>query len=126
VQTITTLPGDFHGENTAAEIAVHPDGHFLYASNRGHDSIALVALDSDGRMTLRGHTSSRGKTPRYFALSPDGRWLIATNQASDCIVIFAVNGVDGTLTATGEPVRLAKPGAVDFLAAEQSARVTAC
>jgi 6-phosphogluconolactonase len=117
LQTIASLPGDFRGENTAAEIAVHPDGHFLYASNRGHDSIALVALDSDGRMTLRGHTSSRGKTPRYFALSPDGRWLIATNQASDSIVVFAVNGVDGTLTPTGEPIGLPRPGAVVFLTA---------
>jgi 6-phosphogluconolactonase len=117
LQTMGTLPDDFRGENTAAEIVVHPDGRFLYASNRGHDSIALVALDGDGRMKLRSHTASRGKTPRYFALSPDGRWLLATNQASDCVVVFAVNGVDGTLTPTGEPIGLPRPGAVVFLTA---------
>lgn len=115
LQTISTLPTSFQGESTAAEILVHPGGRFLYASNRGHDSIALYALDPACRMTLRSHVSSRGRTPRYLALSPDGRWLIATHQGSDSVAVWSIDAVDGSLTPVGEPVTLAKPGAVVFM-----------
>ena len=111
-QTLSTLPSGFTGSNTAAEIAVHPSGRFLYASNRGDDSIALFSLDARGRMTLRDHTSSRGKTPRYFVLEPGGRWLIATNQGSDSIAIFAIDQDSGALTPADATVPLAKPGGI--------------
>jgi 6-phosphogluconolactonase len=114
-QTLSTLPAGFTGTNTAAEIAVHPNGRLLYASNRGDDSIASFALDGDGRMTLQGHTSSLGKTPRYFVLDPTGRWMIVTNQGSDNIVTFAVDQTTGTLKATGTNVTLAKPGGIAFV-----------
>lgn len=115
VQTISTLPASFDGETTAAEVLVDAEGRFLYASNRGHDSIALFALDAQGRMTLRSHVSSRGRTPRYMALSPDGHWLMVTNQGSDSVVVFAVDGDDGTLTPVAGPVSLSRPGAVVFI-----------
>ncbi len=113
-QTVTTLPSNFSGNSTAAEIVVHPSGRFLYASNRGADSIALFALDDTGRMTPKGHTSSQGKVPRYLAFDPTSHWLIVTNQASDNIVVFAVNQQNGELKATGSPVALSKPGGIGF------------
>lgn len=113
-QTVATLPAQFTGTNTAAEIAVHPSGRFLYASNRGHDSLALIALDDAGRMTPRGHTPSQGKTPRYFAFDPSARWLIVANQASDNILVFAVDDKTGDLKAAGPAVVLSKPGGIAF------------
>ncbi len=116
LQTIATLPADFNGTNTAAEIAVHVNGRFLYASNRGHDSIAVYSIDeSTGRLSLRRHVSSRGKTPRFFAFDPTNRWLIVNNQESDDVVVFAVNAASGELTPHGESVKLARPMGVAFL-----------
>ena len=114
-QTVSTLPSGFSGANTAAEIGVHPNGRFLYASNRGDDSIALFALDDAGQMTLRDHTSSLGKVPRYFAFDPTSHWLIVANQASDSIAVFAVNQKTGELKALAPTITLAKPGGVAFL-----------
>jgi 6-phosphogluconolactonase len=116
-QTHSTLPTGFSGANGAAEIAVHPTGRFLYASNRGDDSIARFALETDGRMSLQGHTPSRGKTPRYFAIDPTGRWMIVANQASDGLVVFGIDQDSGSLQAAGEPVTLAKPGGIAFFCA---------
>ncbi|HEY5809312.1 MAG TPA: lactonase family protein [Povalibacter sp.] len=113
-QTISTLPDGFSGASTAAEIAVHPNGRFLYASNRGDDSIALFALDDTGHMTPRGHTSSQGKVPRYFAFDPTSRWLVVTNQNSDNVVVFSVNANTGELKQAGSPVALPKPGGIAF------------
>ncbi|MGA2052858.1 MAG: lactonase family protein, partial [Opitutales bacterium] len=81
LQTISTLPSDFKGTNTAAEIAFSPDGKFLYASDRGLNAIATFSVDpADGRLTTLGYTPTQGKTPRNFSLDPTGRWLIASNQ----------------------------------------------
>ncbi|HKE94981.1 MAG TPA: lactonase family protein [Povalibacter sp.] len=114
-QTVPTLPADFSGASTAAEIAVHPNGRFLYASNRGHDSIALFALDAAGRMTPKGHTSSQGKVPRYFVIDPTAHWMIVANQGSDNVAVFAVSPETGELTASGVPITLAKPGGIGFV-----------
>jgi len=115
LQTIATLPSDFKGTNTAGEIAVHPNGRFLYASNRGHDSIAVFAIDAGGRLALRRHVSSAGKTPRYFAFDPTHRWLIVSNQDSDNLVVFSIDQESGELSQQGEPIRLVKPMGVAFL-----------
>jgi 6-phosphogluconolactonase len=112
--TVPTLPADFTGTNTAAEIAVHPSARFLYASNRGHDSIVLIHLDETGRMSVGAHVSSRGKVPRHFAFDPTARWLIVTNQGSDSIVVFGLDEWSGELTPHGAPVRLPKPGSIAF------------
>jgi 6-phosphogluconolactonase len=94
---------------------VHPSGEFLYASNRGDDSIVLVKLDDAGRMTFRARTSAQGKVPRYFAFDPTGHWLLVPNQGSDTVMVFAVNLVSGELTPCGTPVPIAKPGGIVFV-----------
>lgn len=110
VQTLSTLPEGFDGENTCAEIAVSPDGRTLYGSNRGHDSIALFRLDaSSARLEPIGHTPTRGGHPRHFALTPDGSHLIAANRDGDNLVVFAVDAETGSLTYTGHEAKLSKP-----------------
>ncbi|MFZ9681767.1 MAG: lactonase family protein [Cephaloticoccus sp.] len=101
VDTQSTLPADFTGGNTTAEVRVHPNGRFVYGSNRGHDSIAVFGFDaSTGQLTPLAHTPTGGRSPRNFALSPDGRWLLAANQNSDTLRTFKVDADTGLLTAT--------------------------
>ena len=101
IETVTTLPGGWEGDNTTADIHTSPDGKFIYASNRGHHSLAIFSIDEEsGHMTYIGHESTRGETPRNFAIPPDGQFLLAENQDSDTVVTFRRES-DGTLTATG-------------------------
>ena len=110
VQTITTLPAGFEGESWTAEIAVSPDGRFLYGSNRGHDSLAVFAVDAaSGSLTPVGHVSTGGRTPRHFGIDTTGRWLLAANQGSDTVVVFRIDTATGLPSAVGEPVRVPKP-----------------
>ncbi len=100
-QNVPTLPADFKGENTTAEVRVHPNGNFLYGSNRGHDSIAVFAIEGgSGRLTPIEIVSSRGQTPRNFALSPDGKWLVCAHQDSNNLTVFRVDAATGRLTPT--------------------------
>ena len=116
LQTISTLPKEFSGESTAAEIQIHPSGKFVYASNRGDDSIAVFAVDqAQGRLTFVERVATAGKTPRNFALDPSGAWLLAANQNSDDIVIFRVDQKTGRLTPTGQVVQLSAPVCVVFV-----------
>jgi 6-phosphogluconolactonase len=116
LQAVKTLPADYTGTSSAAEIAVRGDGRFLYVSNRGHDSIAVYAIDArSGELTLRQHVSSRGKVPRYFTFDPDGKWLIVSNQEGGNLAVFAVDEKTGELTPKGEPVPIVKPMGVVFL-----------
>jgi 6-phosphogluconolactonase len=118
VQTISTLPADFTGSNTAAEIAVHPGGKFLYASNRGHDSLAIFAMNRQtGRLTLVGHQSTLGHTPRHFVIDPTGRWLLAENQASNSVIVFAIDPDTGRLTPTGQSISVGSPVCAVFVPA---------
>lgn len=115
VQTVSTLPEEFRGENTCAEIQVHPSGKFVCGSNRGHDSLAMFAADSrSGRLTLLQHQSSGGKTPRFFDFDPSGRWLLAANQGSDNVAVFAVEPQTGRLTPTGQSITVGAPVCVVF------------
>jgi 6-phosphogluconolactonase len=115
IQTITTLPADFHGSNTCAEIQVHPSGKFLYGSNRGHDSIAMFAIDGlTGKLSPLGFESTQGKTPRNFGLDPSGAFLLAANMASDNVVLFRI-GADGKLTPTGQSVSVPAPVCVKMM-----------
>lgn len=109
-ESLPTLPGSFVGENTGAEIVVSPDGRFVYASNRGHDSIAIFAVD-DATLALRGagHVSTRGRTPRNFAITPDGRWLLAANQDSNNVVLFQVEPFSGLPVYAGSEIAVNKP-----------------
>ena len=102
VQTVPTLPADFARANICAEIRIHPNGRFVYGSNRGHDSIAVYARDSArGTLAFLESISSGGKHPRNFALSPDGAWLVCANRDSDNLVVFRVDPATGCLTPTG-------------------------
>lgn len=117
-QTVSALPAGFQGVSVSAEIAVHPNGRFLYVSNRGDDSIAIFAIDgASGRLTPLGRVSTEGKTPRNFAFDPSGRWIIATNHGSNNAVVFRVDGETGQLTPTGAPVPVPYPFCERFLPA---------
>ena len=116
LQTASTLPAGYTGSNTGAEIALHPNGKFLYASNRGQNAIAVFAVDAkSGQLTLKETVSTQGKTPRGFGIDPTGAWLVAANQNSNTLVTFAVDATTGHLTATGKPVTVASPVCVKFL-----------
>lgn len=119
-QTIDTLPADYPaGERrSTAEIVVHPNGQFLYGSNRGHDSLVIYAIDqTDGTLSLVGFSPSGGQEPRNFNIDPTGRWLIACNQNTDDAQVFAVDGETGLLSPVGEPVSVPRPVCVKFLPA---------
>jgi len=115
LQILPSLPDSFTGNNTGSEIAVAPSGAFVYASNRGHDSIAIFAIErASGRLTPIGWEATQGEKPRFFALAPSGRQLYAANEASDTIVAFAVDTTTGKLAPTGEPVESASPSCIVF------------
>jgi 6-phosphogluconolactonase len=115
-QTISALPAGFSGANSAAEIAVHPSGKFVYTSNRGDDSIAIFRVDAVGRGTLasQGWASSGGKTPRNFAIDPSGKFLLAANQDSGNIVVFRIDQITGGLTPNGVEANVASPVSIVF------------
>ena len=97
-QSVPTLPADFNGENTTAEVRVHPNGNFLYGSNRGHDSIAVFAIDqANGQLTRVEIVKSGGKNPRNFAISPDGKWLVCGHQDTPLLTVFNVEATTGRL-----------------------------
>jgi len=116
MQTVNTLPPEFTGPNSTAEVAVHPAGRFLYGSNRGHDSIAIFRIDAgDGRLRLVGHEPTQGKTPRNFAIDPSGAWLLAANQDSDSVRVFRIDTDTGRLKSTGDVVEVGAPVCVQFV-----------
>ena len=102
IEEYPLLPKDFKGQNTAAEVAVHPSGKFVYASNRGDDSIVVFGCDTDtGRMNFIERDSSEGKTPRNFEIDPPGAFLLAANQNSGTIIVFRIDTKTGRLQPTG-------------------------
>ncbi len=116
IQTISTLPEGYTDPNSGAQIVVHPSGKFLYASNRGHNSIVIYAIDGDtGMLRLVGHESTQGKTPRNFEIDPTGAYLLAANQDTDNVVVFRVDAQTGKLTPTGQTLDIPRPVCVKFL-----------
>ena len=114
-QWLPTLPDDFTGNSRAAAIAVDAAGRRLYASNRGHDSIAVYDIDAaSGRLSLRQVAPSGGRTPRFFTLAPNGRWLYALNEDSDTIVTLPVDADTGALGRPGEPLHCGSPVCMVF------------
>jgi len=114
-QVLPAVPDSYTGNSRAAEIAVSADGRFVYASNRGHDSIATFAIDAvSGRLAPVGWTTTGGKTPRFFALGPADRFLFAANEDSDTVSMFARDAGNGTLTATGRMVQIGSPVCILF------------
>jgi 6-phosphogluconolactonase len=119
LQFISTIPPDFKGPNDDAEVEIDPSGKFLFASNRGHDSIIVFGIDpGKGTLTPLGYTPTLGKTPRSFEIDPTGALLFAENQQSDNIVVFQIDAKTGRLTATGKVLEVASPVCVKFLALE--------
>jgi 6-phosphogluconolactonase len=115
IATASTLPPGAGVANDAAEIQLTPDGRFLYASNRGHDSLAIYAVDAEtGAIEPRGHAASGGRTPRNFAIDPGGRFLLAVNQNGDNLVTFRIDPASGALTRAGEPLAIGTPMCVRF------------
>jgi 6-phosphogluconolactonase len=119
LQRISALPVGFSGHNTAAEIAIHPNGKYLYTSNRGHDSIALFSIDSkSGTLTLVEHVPTQGKTPRSFEIDPAGKFLLVANQDTSNIVAFRIDPNSGRLTKTGQTLHVPSPVCLKFMAEE--------
>ena len=117
LQTVSSLPANFGGKNTAAEIVLHPSGRFLYASNRGDDnSIAVFAVNpSKGTLAHIENVATGGKTPRNFAIDPSGEWLLAANQDSNTVVTFRINRGSGHLTRSAASIEVSSPAMVDFV-----------
>ncbi len=115
IEIVSTLPAGYDESNSTAEVLFHPSGKFVYGSNRGHDSIAVFAMDNDsGKLKLIDHTSTGGKTPRNFRLDPEGKFLLAENQNSDSIHSFKIDQETGKLTPTGNSISVVSPGCIKF------------
>lgn len=114
-QTVSSVPPDFAGNNTGSEIAVAPSGRFVYASNRGHDSIGIFAIEpTTGELAPVAWEPTRGETPRFFALDPSGTFLYVANQGSDTIVTFRIDPNEGSLAATGQVIETGSPSCIVF------------
>lgn len=115
IGTGSTLPPGFSGRNDVAEVAVHPNGKFLYVSNRGNDSIAILSIDqAKGTLAPAGGVPTGGKEPRHFAIDPSGKYLLAENQFSNNIVVFKTDAATGGLTPTGQVVEAPSPVNIAF------------
>jgi len=113
IQQISTLPSDFKGRNTTAEIQLDKAGRFLYVSNRGANSIAVYAVDpGQGTLTLREFVPSLGQSPRNITIDPTGRYFFAANQFSNNVVIFGIEAQTGHLTPTGEQLHMDEPASM--------------
>lgn len=107
--SVPTLPSDFSQASSTAEIRVHPGGKFLYASNRGHDSITVFSLDNPAAPKPVQHMSTGGATPRNFTLDKTGKWLLAANQRTGNVVVFRIDDATGKLAETGVKIELSAP-----------------
>lgn len=115
-QTITTLPDQFSGDNTTAEILVDAKGRFLYASNRGDNSIVQYSINpEDGSLTPVAWVPCGGETPRNFEIDPTGKWLFVANQHSDNIIIFSIDQESGSLIKTAGSIKVSAPVCIRFL-----------
>lgn len=122
LQTVSTLPADFDGENTTAEIVVHPSGKFVYGSNRGHDSIVTFAVDYErGTLSHVAHQSTLGKTPRNFEVEPAGKYLIIANQDTNTLVVCQNDQGTGQLQPSGAPIESPRPVCIKFLRPKHAA-----
>lgn len=115
IQNISTLPAGQQG-NTTAEILIDTAGTFVYVSNRGHDTIAVFAVDAvSGRLTVVDHAPAGGRIPRNFSIDPSGNYLLTSNQIGENIVVFRIDRKTGRLAPTGQELRLANPGSMFFV-----------
>lgn len=114
-QTLSTLPADFKGTNLSADVKVTPDGRFLYATNRGHDSVAAFRIGDDGKLDLIAIEPSLGKGPQNLAIMPDGKWLLCANMPGNSVAVFAIDANTGRLKSVGEPLSHPSPSCIMLL-----------
>ena len=114
-QTISTLPHGFKGTNFTAEILLSPDGRFLYASNRLHDTVGIFSLNHEGRLSYVGEASTMGDYPRHIQIAPGGAFLYACNQRSDAITSFRIDRNTGQLRFTGQYTGAGNPACIIFM-----------
>jgi 6-phosphogluconolactonase len=117
IETVSTLPEGPKAKNySTAEVQVHPSGRLLYGSNRGHNTIAIFAIDPDsGRLRAVGHQTTGGRTPRNFGIDPTGRYLLAANQDSGTVAVFRIDPGSGQLQPTGQAVDVPRPVCIKFV-----------
>jgi 6-phosphogluconolactonase len=115
LETVSSLPVGFEGDNTGADVQVAPNGRFLFGSNRGHDSIVIFSIHTDGTLQLVGHQSTLGKNPRSFAISPNGEFLLVANQSSNTVVEFRIDHSTGVLTPSGIELEVSVPVCVRYV-----------
>ena len=116
VQVISTLPVGYNSANSTAEIIISPDDRFLYVSNRGHDSIAVFAIDkASGRLSLKANTPAGGKTPRNLRLDPTAGFLFSSNEGDGTITVFKIDRASGLLSQTSAKARIDTPGGLYFI-----------
>ena len=119
IQAISTLPSDYKGNNTTAEIQIDKEGRYLYVSNRGNDSIAVFSVDAaTGKLTHLENIPSLGRTPRNITIDPTNDYLFAANQGGDNVVVFRIDHKNGHLTEAGQPVQISQPGGLQFVKAQ--------
>jgi 6-phosphogluconolactonase len=112
-QQLSTIRRGYTGPNSSAELALTPDGRFLYASNRGPDDIAIFRVQRPARgLELVGFQPTRGKHPRHFAIDPSGNFLVVANRDSDSIIIFRIDQETGALSPVAGPGRVPRPACV--------------
>jgi 6-phosphogluconolactonase len=114
-QTVSSLPKGFAGTNFTSEVMVSPDGKFVYAANRLHDSIAFFSVGAAGALTFAGEAWTRGDYPRSFNIDPTGNFLFSCNQRSDAIAAFRIDRKTGALTFTGQYTAIGTPAIIVFL-----------
>lgn len=113
LQVLSLVPEGWHGQNTSAEVAVSENGKFLYASNRGHDSIAAFSIEDDGTLNALGFAETGGQGPRHFALAPGAEWLIAANEKSGSLTVLKIDNA-GMPKFDGKAVRTKAPVCVKY------------
>ena len=116
IEEYSALPKDFEGTSYCADIHIHPNGKFLYGSNRGDNSIVIFEIDEEsGKLNLVGHESTRGDWPRNFVIDPSGKFLLTANQKSNDVMIFKINPTTGELIFTNQTITVPSPACVKFL-----------
>ena len=116
LDTANTLPRDVGKGDSTAEVVIHPNGKWIYGSNRGHDSIVAFESNDEGKLKLIGHQGAGIKTPRNFCIDPTGQWLLVGNQSGGNVSVFKIDATTGALTATTNGTKLASPVCIRFIA----------
>ncbi len=111
-ETVSTLPADFEGKNWCADLAITPDGQFLYGTNRGHDSVAAYRIGERGALEPIAITPSGGKSPQNLAITADGRWLLVANMSGGNVAVFRIDGATGTLREAASRYKIAHPACI--------------